>query len=59
MKDVAKRYEVEKYIRLRHSVESAIWNESKGKWDILVKNGDGVVFEDECEVFINASGILK
>ena len=59
MKDVAKRYEVEKYIRLRHSVESATWNESKGKWDIQVKNGDGAVFKDECEVFINASGVLK
>lgn len=59
MKDVAKRYEVEKYIRLRHSVVSAIWNEEMGKWVTQVKKGDGTLFTDECDVFINASGILK
>lgn len=58
MKDVAKRYEVEKYIRLQHSVESAIWNEEKGKWDLQIRNGS-ILVQDECDVFINASGVLK
>ena len=59
MEDVAKRYEVERYIRLRHSVESAVWNEMKGKWELQVRYGNGVVHKDECDVFINASGVLK
>lgn len=60
MKDVAERYQVHQYIRLRHSVESAVWNEGNGKWEIRVKNlDDGAVVTDECDVFINASGILK
>lgn len=58
MKDVAKQYEVEKYIRLQHSVESAVWNEEKGKWDLKVRSGS-TVLSDECDVFINASGVLK
>lgn len=58
MKDVAKQYEVENYIRLQHSVESAIWNEERGKWDLLIRNGSTII-QDECDVFINASGVLK
>lgn len=58
MKDVAKQYEVEKYIRLQHSVESAIWNEERGKWDLQIRNGSTLI-RDECDVFINASGVLK
>lgn len=58
MKDVAKQYEVEQFIRLEHSVEGAVWREDKGKWDITVRNGDRT-FTDECDVFINASGVLK
>lgn len=60
MKDVAEKYQVSQYIRLRHSVESAVWNEENGKWEIRVKNlNNGAVATDECDVFINASGILK
>ncbi|KAJ6190510.1 hypothetical protein N7519_000531 [Penicillium mononematosum] len=58
MKDVAKQYEVEKYIRLQHSVESAIWNEEKGKWELQIRNG-ATLIRDECDVFINASGVLN
>jgi cation diffusion facilitator CzcD-associated flavoprotein CzcO len=58
MKDVAKKYEVAKYIKLQHLVESAIWDEEKGKWEIQVRN-DSTLFRDECDVFINASGVLK
>lgn len=58
MKDVAKQYEVEKYIRLQHSVERAVWNEKKGKWDLKIRSGS-TLFNDECDVFINASGVLK
>lgn len=59
MKDVAKQYDVEKYIKYKHSIRGATWNEGKSKWEIRVENEDGVVFADECDVFINASGVLK
>lgn len=59
MKDVSKKYELDRYIRLRHSVKSAVWNEAEAKWELKVENGDGVTFTDECDVFINAGGVLK
>lgn len=59
MKDVARKYEVEQFIRYRHSVCSAVWREEDGKWEIKVQKEDGSVFTDVCDVFVNASGVLK
>jgi cation diffusion facilitator CzcD-associated flavoprotein CzcO len=59
MKDVSRKYECDKYIKCNHTVQSAIWNETKGKWELKIKNREGVVFTDECDVFVNAGGILK
>ncbi|KAH8897881.1 FAD/NAD(P)-binding domain-containing protein [Thozetella sp. PMI_491] len=59
MKDVERKYDCSKYIKCRHAIQSAIWNEQKGKWDLKVKDLDGVVFIDECDVFINAGGVLN
>lgn len=59
MKDVAKKYQVEDYIRYKHSIRGATWKEEKGKWEIEVENPDNSTFIDECDVFVNASGVLK
>ncbi|KAH8695551.1 hypothetical protein BGW36DRAFT_418250 [Talaromyces proteolyticus] len=59
MKDVAKQYQVEQYIRYKHSVKGAQWREEKGKWDIEIGKDDGSSFIDECDVFVNASGVLN
>ncbi|KAG8156894.1 hypothetical protein KVR01_013307 [Diaporthe batatas] len=59
MKDVEKKYECEKFIKLKHSITSAIWDEAKGKWQLKVKGSDGVEFSDEADVFINAGGVLN
>lgn len=36
----------------------AIWNESRGKWELKIDQ-QGTVISDECDVFIDGSGILK
>lgn len=59
MKDVEKQYDCSKYIKLQHSIRSAIWQEHKGKWEIKVATPAGVEFTDECDVFVNAGGVLK
>lgn len=59
MKDVEKKYDCSQYIKCNHSIQSAVWRESKGKWELKVRNGDGLVFIDMCDVFINAGGVLK
>jgi hypothetical protein len=39
-------------------VVEAKWNEEKGKWEVKIEQ-NGKVFNDEGEVLINASGVLK
>ena len=59
MKDVAKKYNAERYIQYRHKITAAVWNDLKGKWDLKVQNENGIEFADECDVFVNAGGLLK
>ncbi|CAK7235417.1 hypothetical protein SBRCBS47491_009286 [Sporothrix bragantina] len=59
MKDVAAKFDVDKHIKYRHAIRAATWNEDKGKWEIQVEAGDGTTFVDECDVFINAGGVLN
>jgi len=56
---VAVKFDLLKYIKLRHKVESATWDEERGKWILVVTGPDGEIFEDECEILANGSGILK
>ncbi|KAL2801096.1 hypothetical protein BJX66DRAFT_321046 [Aspergillus keveii] len=68
MHDVADRYECKQYIRFRHTIRSAVWDEGRGKWVLEVENGEdkegegegskGMV-RDEVDVFINAGGVLN
>lgn len=58
MKDVARQYDLEKYIKYGHKVTQAIWAEGTGKWNLTVES-EGKLFRDECDIFINAGGILK
>lgn len=59
-KSRAKSYGVFDYVKLRHKVLGATWNEEGGKWLLEIeKLEDGTVFVDEAEVLINAGGFLK
>jgi hypothetical protein len=59
MHGIAKKYDCNKYIKYQHTIKSAIWNESKGKWNIKVETADGKFVTDEVDVFVNAGGVLK
>lgn len=59
MKDVAAKYDTDRYIKYRHSVVEARWEDESGKWRVKVRDSFGEVIDDECDVFINASGVLK
>lgn len=58
MKKTAAKYDVEGYIQYKHAVEFARWDDVQGKWSLTVRNGDRV-FETQCDVFVNAGGVLK
>ncbi|KAL4966984.1 flavin-containing monooxygenase [Aspergillus stella-maris] len=58
LKKTAAKYDVERYIQYKHAVESARWDDVQGKWSLTVRNGDHV-FETQCDVFVNAGGVLN
>jgi hypothetical protein len=39
-------------------VVESIWSEADGKWKLVIER-DGTRFNDKCDIFINAAGILK
>lgn len=59
IKDVATKYDLEKYVKFNTKVESAKWNEEAGVWKLTLIGPDGSRFEDECEMLANGSGNLK
>jgi cation diffusion facilitator CzcD-associated flavoprotein CzcO len=51
---------IEKYIKLKHRIEQAKWDEDSAVWRLKVRNLDtDEVFEDQAEFFINAGGVLN
>lgn len=59
MHDVCDKYDCNKYIKYKHSINGATWNESKGKWDIQVQDHNKKLIHEEADVFVNAGGVLK
>ena len=60
-KDVAEKYDLNKYVRLNHTVVGAWWEEEEQMWHVKIQRGDDPddIFEDKANVFVNASGVLK
>jgi len=59
IKQVATKHGISKYTRLNHTVTGAKWDAQRHKWTVQIKPSEGEVFYDECDIFINAGGILK
>ncbi|KAK7455091.1 hypothetical protein VKT23_010961 [Stygiomarasmius scandens] len=56
----AQKHDIPKYIRLRHTVTAAIYEESTAKWHVTVEDAvSGSLFTDIVDVFIPATGILS
>lgn len=58
-KDIATKFNLEKYIKFKSSVKSAIWNEEKAQYDLKVETADGTMCDDYCDILISGSGILN
>ncbi|KAL2841973.1 hypothetical protein BJX68DRAFT_278502 [Aspergillus pseudodeflectus] len=59
MHGVADKYDCNKYIKYRHAIKGAVWDEEDAKWELSVQSPDGSVFQDRVDVFINAGGVLN
>jgi cation diffusion facilitator CzcD-associated flavoprotein CzcO len=58
-KHVSTKYDLEKYVQFNTKVQSARWDEDAGMWRLSLTAPDGSQFEDECEILVNGSGVLK
>ncbi|KKK14524.1 hypothetical protein P175DRAFT_0534625 [Aspergillus ochraceoroseus IBT 24754] len=59
-KRVVDKYGCMKYVKLKHQVIGAVWDNAKSKWQLEVKNLDsGEVLQDQCDVLVSASGALN
>ncbi|KAL4758631.1 flavin-containing monooxygenase [Aspergillus foveolatus] len=64
-KHVSAKYGCEKYIKFKHRVVSATWDNDRSKWTLQVRNvsvknlDSGEVTEDQCDVVVSASGALN
>ncbi|KAF4120115.1 putative flavoprotein CzcO associated with the cation diffusion facilitator CzcD [Geosmithia morbida] len=56
----ANKYGLKQYIKTEHEMIGAYWNNSKGGWDVKVRNdANDVIITDHCDILVNASGILN
>lgn len=59
-KEFSRKYSLDQYIHVNYEVVEAKWNENDSLWSVKVKNViTGNVLEEECDILINASGILN
>lgn len=56
---MATKYDLEKYVKLRTTVESATWDEDASHWKIKLLDADGKPFNDYADVLFNCSGVLN
>jgi cation diffusion facilitator CzcD-associated flavoprotein CzcO len=56
----ASKYRLHKYVKTRHQVVGAAWDNERPGWKVTIKDLEyGNEFEHECDILINASGILN
>ncbi|KAL4898718.1 hypothetical protein BDV59DRAFT_197596 [Aspergillus ambiguus] len=59
-KRVVEKYGCMKYVKFKHQVCGATWNETESKWKLQVEDIDNKsTIQDQCDVLISASGALN
>ena len=59
IEETAKKFSVNRFVKLQHKVEGCRWDQQEGKWHVKIRKPDGEVFEDVSDVLINARGNLN
>ncbi|KAG7423143.1 FAD-binding monooxygenase moxY [Fusarium oxysporum f. sp. raphani] len=60
LKDVAWRYDVQRYVKLQHLFQGANWDESEKKWKVRVRNLEtDQAFIDTADILITGTGLLN
>ena len=58
VKETATKWQLEQFVQYNSRVTDSIWDDESGKWKVKIDR-HGQIIADECDVLINASGILK
>lgn len=58
-KHVAQKFNILPFVKLRHEVVGAEWNEEDARWKVSITDEDNDIIIDHGDFLINASGILK
>lgn len=60
LQDVAEKYGVLRFVKLRHRVVECVWNNTIKKWSVTVERLEtGEKFEEEVDVVVNCRGSLN
>ncbi|CAI6336779.1 unnamed protein product [Periconia digitata] len=57
--DFARKYDLYPYCKFNHRVVAADWKEEQGSWQVLVQDETGTTTSTECDILVNATGILS
>lgn len=58
--DFATKYGLHDYVKTKHQVSGAYWNEEKGGYDVRIQDlKAGTKISDHCDILVNAGGILN
>ncbi|KAF7353693.1 hypothetical protein MVEN_01054200 [Mycena venus] len=58
-KNLVEKFNLWEYIKIEHEVLKAEWDDDAKKWRLQVRGPNGKDFEDHCDVFLNAGGVLN
>jgi cation diffusion facilitator CzcD-associated flavoprotein CzcO len=59
LKNWADEANVLKDVKIGYNVESAIWNEAEGHWEVAGHTNSGAPFSDRAEIVFSCTGCLK
>ncbi|KAJ4503944.1 hypothetical protein HRR83_008758 [Exophiala dermatitidis] len=58
--DVVQYYGVDKHLKLKHEVLSAVWNDDTAEWEVMVRNlTTGQEFLEKADFFVSAQGRIN
>lgn len=55
MKEVTRKFELDRCITFNARIQSATWDEDRGKWKLLIHTKHGEI-KDDCDILIGAAG---
>ena len=53
------KYDLERHIKYKSKLVEAVWDQREAKWNLKIDQAGYGEFHDQCDVLVNASGILK